>query len=178
MGKQPKQKKPFYKKWWVWAIAIVIIVAAVGGSNEGDKTVANKEESKPAVTEPVKDSQAEKKEEPKKEDTKVEDNVPQEYKSALKKAEMYAKTMSMSKNSVFEQLTSEYGEKFSAESAEYAMNNLEFDWKANALKKAESYSETMHMSKMGIYDQLTSEHGEKFTADEAQYAIDNVKADF
>lgn len=87
--------------------------------------------------------------------------------------------MNMSKIAISEQLTSEYGEKFSAESAKYAMDNIEFDdWKANALKKAESYSETMNMSKQGIYEQLTSENGEKFTADEAQYAIDTLKANF
>ena len=49
--------------------------------------------------------------------------------------------MHMSKSAIFDQLTSEHGEKFSVESAQYAMDNLEFDWNANALKKAESYSE-------------------------------------
>lgn len=66
---------------------------------------------------------------------KAEDNVPAEYKSALNKAESYAKTMSMSKNAIYDQLTSVNGEKFSEEAAKYAMDNLEFDWKANALKR-------------------------------------------
>lgn len=35
-----------------------------------------------------------------------------EYENALKKAEMYAKTMHMSKQGVYDQLTSEYGENF------------------------------------------------------------------
>ena len=29
-----KVKKPFYKKWWVWLIAIFIIFAAAGGGGE------------------------------------------------------------------------------------------------------------------------------------------------
>ena len=100
------------------------------------------------------------------------------YTNALKKAESYSETLHMSKRGIYDQLTSEYGEKFTAEEAQYAVDNLKADYKANALKKAESYSETLHMSKRSIYDQLTSEYGEKFTAEEAQYAVDNLKADY
>lgn len=101
-----------------------------------------------------------------------------EYQNALKKAESYSKLMHMSKQGIYDQLTSEYGEKFPADAAQYAIDNLNVDYKANALEKANSYSKTMHMSKQGIYDQLTSEYGEKFTAEEAQYAVDNLKADY
>ncbi|GGG13596.1 hypothetical protein GCM10007425_04880 [Lysinibacillus alkalisoli] len=61
------------------------------------------------------------------------------------------------------------------EPAQYAIDNLDVDWKENALKKAETYAERMSMSDSGIYEQLISEYGEKFTAEEAQYAIDNLK---
>jgi hypothetical protein len=101
-----------------------------------------------------------------------------EYQNALKKAESYSKLMHMSKQKIYDQLTSEYGEKFPADAAQYAIDNLNVDYKANALEKADSYSKTMHMSKQKIFDQLTSEYGEKFTAEEAQYAVDNLKADY
>ena len=39
--------------------------------------------------------------------------VPTEHKSALKKAELYSDSMNMSKAGIYDQLTSEYGEKFS-----------------------------------------------------------------
>lgn len=97
-----------------------------------------------------------------------------EYKNALKKAESYSNMMYMSKQSIYEQLTSEYGEKFPADAAQYAIDNMNADWKENALKKAKSYQETMSMSTSAIYDQLISEYGEKFTKEEAQYAIDNL----
>ena len=97
-----------------------------------------------------------------------------EYQNALKKAESYSKLMHMSKQKIYDQLTSEYGEKFPADAAQYAIDNLNVDYKANALEKADSYSKTMHMSKQKIYDQLTSEYGEKFTAEEAQYAVDHL----
>jgi ATP phosphoribosyltransferase regulatory subunit HisZ len=81
----------------------------------------------------------------------------------------------MSKAGIYDQLTSEYGEQFPADAAQYAIDNLEVNWKENALKKAQEYAELMSMSDADIYDQLISEHGEKFTKEEAQYAIDNLE---
>lgn len=97
-----------------------------------------------------------------------------EYLNALKKAESYSKLMHMSKKAIYDQLTSEYGEQFPADAAQYAIDNMTADWYANALEKAKSYRDTMNMSKNAIYDQLISEYGEQFTADEAQYAVDHM----
>ena len=129
-----------------------------------------KEEKTPEQTEQVK---KEEKKEVKKEEKKEE--IPTEYKSALAKAQQYSKTMSMSKQGIYDQLVSEHGEKFSAPAAQYAIDNLQADYKQNALKKAQTYQKSMSMSPSAIYDQLISEHGEKFTPEEAQYAIDNLK---
>lgn len=98
-------------------------------------------------------------------------SVPAEYKSALNKAGSYANVMHMSKRGVYDQLTSEYGEKFSTAAAQYAIDNVKADWNANALAKAKTYQNTMSMSPARIHDQLTSEFGEKFTQAEADYAI-------
>lgn len=46
-------------------------------------------------------------------------------KNALKKAESYSKTMHMSKKGIYKQLTSEYGEGFTAEEAQYAIDHLD-----------------------------------------------------
>ena len=100
--------------------------------------------------------------------------VPSEYKSALNKATSYSNTMNMSKRGVYDQLVSEYGEKFSTVAAQYAIDNVKADWNANALAKARSYRDTMHMSPAGIHDQLTSDYGEKFTQSEADYAIQHL----
>lgn len=82
----------------------------------------------------------------------------------------------MSKMGVYEQLTSEYGEGFPPEAAQYAIDKLdgEIDWKENTLKAGERYQQEMSMSKSAVYDQLVSEYGEKFTPEEAQYAVDNL----
>lgn len=97
-----------------------------------------------------------------------------EYKNALEKAETYANTMYMSKQGVYEQLVSQYGEKFPKDAAQYAVDNVKADWNKNALEKAKSYQETMSMSKSAIYDQLISKYGEKFTKKQAKYAIDHL----
>jgi hypothetical protein len=61
-------KKPFYKKWWVWVLAIIIIGGALGGGGEEPTETAStepKEEVKAETTD------TEKKEEPKKEPKKA-----------------------------------------------------------------------------------------------------------
>lgn len=82
--------------------------------------------------------------------------------------------MHMSKQGVYNQLISEYGEQFTESEAQYAVDNIKADWNANALEKAKSYYKDMNMSKNAVYDQLISECGEQFTESEAQYAIDNL----
>lgn len=107
--------------------------------------------------------------------TTGQENVPSEYKAALRSAKTYSDMMNMSKKGIYDQLTSEYGGKFTAEAAQYAIDNLDADYKLNALKSAETYQEMMNMSKAAIYDQLVSEYGGQFTAEEADYAIANLE---
>lgn len=173
-----KNKKPIYKKWWFWLIiALIVIGAALSGGTESDPSDNQPSSS---VSSGIKNdaasggvSSGETEDAPSNEPSET-DSIPKEYKSALKKAESYSETMHMSKAAIYDQLVSEYGEKFTPEEAQYAVDNVEADWKANALAKAESYQEMMSMSPSAIYDQLVSEYGEKFTAEEAQYAIDNL----
>jgi hypothetical protein len=80
----------------------------------------------------------------------------------------------LSKAGLYDQLTSEYGEKSSPEAAQYAVDNVQADWNANALAKAKSYRDQMSMSPAAIRDQLASAYGEKFTPAEADYAIQHL----
>lgn len=176
-----KNKKPIFKKWWFWLIVIVFIFAVIGSGNS-DEPVAETPTTTQAPTAKETEPPAEVNDIDEPEETEAiaaeDDNVSTEFKNALKKAQSYSDIMHMSKAGIYNQLVSEYGEQFPEDAAQYAMDNLEADWKENALKKAESYSDTMHMSKAAIYDQLISEYGEQFTEEEAQYAIDNITADW
>ena len=169
-----KNKKPIYKRPWFIVIAFFIIIGAIGSAGD-DETNSVNNETAVQSNEITQNSNVE---ESVSTQEKVEDNIPTEYKTALRKAKTYSDNMNMSKVGIYEQLTSEYGEKYKAEAAQYAIDNLQVDWKENALKKAKTYSSTMNMSKAGVYDQLISEYGEKFTEEEAQYAIDNLQADW
>lgn len=101
--------------------------------------------------------------------------IPREYISALIKGQEYANSMYMSKKAVYNQLTSDYGEKFSSDAANYAIANIKANWNKNALHKAKEYQEEQNMSPDAIYDQLTSDYGEQFTPDEANYAIQHLE---
>lgn len=82
--------------------------------------------------------------------------------------------MHMSKDGIYEQLTSDAGDQFSEDDAQYAVDHLKADYKKNALESAKSYRDDQNMSKNAIYDQLTSSYGDKFTEEQAQYAVDNL----
>lgn len=139
-------------------------------ADEAEEPAAVEEEpvDEPEPAEPAEEAVAEP--EPQ-EDTS---DVPAEYRSALTKAESYSGMMSMSKAGVYDQLTSEYGEGFSAEAAQYAIDNVNADWNANALEKARSYQDDMAMSPNAIHEQLTSDYGEQFTQSQADYAIEHL----
>lgn len=161
-----QEKKSIFKKWWFWVIVVVallVIIGSQGGTTNNVTTNGSIGDAGNAVTES---------------NTTIEPSqpdVPKEYLNALAKAKIYSDTMHMSKQGIYDQLTSEYGEQFPAEAAQYAIDNLNADYKKNALEKAKTYQDSMSMSKNAIYDQLISQYGEKFTEEEAQYAIDNLE---
>lgn len=166
---QPEQpaKKPFYKRIWLIALAVILVIGvAVAVTGEDDEsTTAGAAETTEVVDEKVAEDTAQ--------DTGGD--VPREFNSALRKARTYSDMMHMSKAGVFDQLTSEYGEGFSAEAAQYAVDNVEADWNANALESARTYQDTMAMSPTMIHEQLVSEYGEKFTVEEADHALSNLE---
>lgn len=181
-------KTPFYKKWWFWTIiALLFIAGGVAGGllsssdskSSAEPTATNSPEPQPTQsTIVIETEEPTKPPAPTKPATDPNTNVPAEYESALSKATTYSDMMHMSKAGIYDQLTSEYGEGFSAEAAQYAIDNVVADWKANALESATSYNDMMPMSYKGLLNQLTSEYGEQFTQEEAQYAVDNLNADW
>ena len=104
----------------------------------------------------------------------AEDAVPSEWIAALTKAQMYVDTMPFSEQGLYEQLTSEYGEKFSPEAARYALNLVEADWNAEALEAALVYQNDMAMSPDAIHEQLVHPNGNQFTNEQADYAVANL----
>lgn len=101
-------------------------------------------------------------------------SVSTEDRMALEAAQQYLDTMPFSRKGLYEQLTSDAGEGFSDEAAQYAIENVQTDYKQNAVEAAEQYLDSMPMSEDELYDQLTSDAGEGYTAEEASYAVATV----
>jgi len=95
--------------------------------------------------------------------------------SAVRSAKSYLSFAGFSRAGLMKQLTSENGEGFAAEDAEFAIAQLEsageVDWNQEAVESAKSYLEFQGFSRDGLYDQLTSEYGESFTPDQANFAL-------
>lgn len=142
-----------------------------------DTPVAEEPAEEPAAA-PAEDTAVEEpvEEEPAEEAPAVEEepSVPAEYTSALTSAETYSDMMHMSKQGIFDQLTSEYGGQFTDDAAQYAVDNIDADWNSNALESAKTYQNEMAMSPAAIHDQLTSEYGGQFTSSQADYAIEHL----
>lgn len=145
-------------------LGLIVLFMVFGSMSGGNQQSNNTTNSSPLESASNKTNPAET-------DESEEPDLPAEYRSALNKATTYANTMHMSKRGVYDQLVSDYGEKFSPEAAQYAIDNVKADWNANALAKAKTYQDTMSMSPAAIRDQLVSDYGEKFTEAEADYAI-------
>lgn len=184
--------KPWYKVWWIIGVIVlaILMLIAVASSSSDDNSSSAKHNSSSHVTHKAKssdsdsdsdsdsysDSDSDYDTDSDDADDSADSNATTEQRNALESAKTYSDTMSMSKSAIYHQLTSSYGDKFSASDAQYAIDHItDVDWNQNALESAKNYSETMHMSKAEIYHQLTSNYGDKFTASEAQYAVNHLK---
>ncbi len=179
----PQKKKPFYRRWWFIAIVSLFVIGslsqAVNGQKEATSTnspsrpASASAEAAPAASASKIVPAAPATTTPAAAPAAAKPDVPREYQNALESAKSYSKFMHMSKKAIYDQLTGEY-DKFPAEAAQYAVDNLQVDYKANALASAKSYQKTMHMSSEAIRSQLTSEYADKFTAEEADYAVTHL----
>ena len=88
----------------------------------------------------------------------------------LEAAKNYLEIMGLSKKGLYNQLID--GDLFTKEEAQYAIDNINRDWKQEAVRAARNYLEIMSFSKQGLINQLID--GDLFTREEAQYAANQV----
>lgn len=67
-------------------------------------------------------------------------------------------------------------ELFTQEEADYAIEQVHFDWKEEAVKKVEAIANPGNMSKEELLELLVKKR--KFTQEEAEYAIEHAKIDW
>jgi flagellar biosynthesis GTPase FlhF len=97
------------------------------------------------------------------------ENATLSQQNALKEAESYLESSSLSEAGLIEQLSSEAGSKYPVADAEWAVHHLHVDWNEQAAKEAKSYLESSSFSCEGLVQQLSSEAGSKFTQAQAEY---------
>lgn len=190
-----KKNKGKNKKRWLWGcggfLGIFIILAIIFGScsmmfsnvdfesngnntNTTTKKSDDVDENNNDTNDDLSDSNNDNESDSSSNDNN-DDDVSREFKNALKSAQDYQEFMPMSKAGLYDQLTSSAGDQYPEDAAQYAIDNLDANYKENALKSAENYQEFMPMSDKELFDQLTSDAGDQYTQEEAQYAIDNIE---
>lgn len=181
-----KTGKPFYKKWWVWLLAVVVIgIALSGGEEEGKSVAGDVSEGNPIVSQPIE-------KEPEEvlvhEDEEVEeelpavtepDPVPEENdgatlgeKNAAGSAIQYLNFTAFSYDGLVQQLEFEG---YSHEEAIYGVDNSGADWYEQAVLSAKNYLDFTAFSYKGLIQQLEYEG---FTNDEAVHGADSCGADW
>ena len=200
----PPQAKPFYKKWWFIAIAVLVGLVLIG-SLLPHKDKNNTKDAEPSTTSTTTESSAE---------IAVPNVVGMRGDEARATLEALGKVDISFKDEAGKKMvldvtnwtvtsqTPEAGTTLGKDAkitlfvhhdtddakptdkptteapstTDPKKDDVPRDYR-KALKSAENYSKTLHMSKKGIYDQLTSEF-EGFSPEAAQYAIDNIQADW
>ena len=143
--------KPWFKKKWIWALAIVgIFIVASVASQGGDSTTSTTE----TAVEETTDSPAE----------SVNESASQ--KNAVRAAESYIDISPFSKKGLIKQLEFE---QYSTEDATYAVNAITVDWNEQAARSAKNYLDISAFSRSGLIEQLEFEG---YTTEEATFGVD------
>ena len=79
MSEETKLKKPFYRKWWVWVIAIVVVIAVATNGEDTEEVAGEPEEitqeneTDTLEDEPAEENESKEEDEPKEESTETQD---------------------------------------------------------------------------------------------------------
>ena len=139
---QQPEEKPFYKKVWFWiviAVVAILVFSATAGSNIKLPISVTKIETagiSQQLNKMKKTIKALKK--PANPDS---DN----HQTALAQAQDYSELLYMSKQGIYDRLTSV--DKFASEAAQYAVDHLKADDNAAAHAKAKHYLEIIHKAR-------------------------------
>jgi hypothetical protein len=89
--------------------------------------------------------------------------------NALSAAENYLSFAPFSRDGLIRQLSSDYGDGYSAADATYAADHVKVDYKEQAAKAAKNYLDISPFSRSGMITQLTSSAGDQYTQEQAEY---------
>ena len=87
-----------------------------------------------------------------------ESHLTRSQQNAVRSATAYLRTTGFSRRGLIQQLSSEYGDKFSVDDATVAVDSLDVDWNAQAARSAAQYLKLSGFSCQGLIQQLSSDH--------------------
>jgi hypothetical protein len=185
----PKPPLPPVRKmpWWAWALVILVgIPATIGGAataliggagmaqEASDRTpvISTVQPTAPVDTyDPGIQTPPTKPAPSPKVTHKPAPALTKAQEQAIGSARDYLATSSFSRKGLIQQLSSAYGEGFSAKDATFAVDYLKVDWNEQAARSAKAYLEVSHFSRAGLIHQLESSYGEGFTHAQAVYGV-------
>jgi hypothetical protein len=88
---------------------------------------------------------------------------------AVGSAEDYLAFSHFSRQGLIDQLSSDYGDRFSVADATFAVDHLSPDWNEQAAGAAKDYLGFSSFSCQGLIDQLSSDYGDQYTLEQARY---------
>lgn len=144
-----------------WIVYLIIAFSGSGGDSTKTKNASDVNNKTTVTTEATTKSTIQKQDET----TKENSYIPTEYYNAWVSARNYLKTQYFSKKGLIEQLKYE---KYSEKACDYAIKNLDVDWKVQAVGSAKQYLDTMSFSKQELIEQLEYDG---FTHEEAIYGV-------
>lgn len=97
-------------------------------------------------------------------------------KNAVRTATQYLSMQGFSRNGLIQQLSSDFGDRYSVSDATAAVDSLNVDWNQQAARSAKQYLEMQGFSCKGLIEQLSSSAGEKFTKSQATYGAKQAGA--
>lgn len=173
MEEKAKTKKPFYKRWWVWVIVVILLIGIFGPEGNTDNSTDDSQttaQSQTTTTEPT-DTEPEDTQQtaaPVEEPEEPADTMTMGQKNALGTALDYLDYTAFSRSGLISQLEFEG---YSTEDATFAVDNCGADWKEQAALCAQNYLDYTSFSRQGLIDQLVFEG---FTQEQAEYGVTAV----
>ncbi len=178
---KPRTKKYIYERFWFWLVLIMLIACIASSvlhskhsasikntsTHNNTNTTSTSLEQKSYKTEESKSLTSEE---------KALDGITGNTRAQTEEAINYLKTLHLSKQGLYDQLTSEYGSQMTPEDTNTVIGRLEplVNWNNLAVLSAQTYRSTLNLTGQALLEQLTSEYGSKFPIDQAQYGVDHV----
>ena len=157
------------KKFFSLLLTLIMIFTLASCGDTSTSTNSDTEANQNEVREEMEEESQEK---------DPTEDMTMEQKNAYKAAKSYLEFAGFSKQGLIDQLSSEYGDNYPVDVAEFAVNALEengeVDWVEECKESAQSYLDFSSFSKEGLIEQLTSEYGDKYTQEEAEAAVEEV----